>query len=108
MKIKRKEYEWEGKKTVAYFVYCPACSRSHRFIVENEANPGYAWEFNGNEDSPTFHPSIRVHCSPWEVGGKSWQCHSYLKNGEWDFLDDSTHEVRGKVPMIDFPENFRV
>jgi len=33
-------------------------------------------------------------------------CHYFLKNGEIEFLGDSTeHELRGKHPLPDFPNS---
>lgn len=108
MKIARRSYDWNGDNVVAYFVYCPACACSHRFIVE--AKEGPVWTFNGSEDSPTFRNSLLVKSRWWEVD--KWidrVCHSYLTDGVWRFLSDCTHGFAGKeVPMVDFPENYKV
>ena len=108
MKIARREFKSDGKHIVAYFVYCPACRRAHRFIVENEADHEHVWEFNGNEGSPTFYPSLLVESGPMQPGDDNEICHSYLRDGVWQFQDDSTHGITGHVPMIDFPSNYRV
>lgn len=46
------------------------------------------------------------------VVNEAWEprtCHSYRRIGVWEFLSDCTHDMAGqKVPMIDFPENYRV
>ena len=110
MKIVQREFKSDGKRVVAYFVYCPGCERAHRFMVVNEAVPEQVWEFDGNMESPTFSPSLLMQTSEWD--GHQWvryACHSFLKNGVWEFLSDSTHDLAGRdAPMVDFPENYRV
>lgn len=110
MKIAYREFKSDGKHVAAYFVYCPACERGHRFIVECEEDPNHKWEFNGNrDDTPTFTPSLLVESGPMRLGGPNHICHSYLTAGVWNFLSDCTHDMAGKkVPMVDFPENYRV
>ena len=104
MKIKRVEFTSDGHGVVAYFVYCPACERAHRFITNNGVDPKHVWSFDGNLENPTFEPSLLV------TGGfeGSEVCHSYLRGGVWEFLSDSTHGVTGKVKMVDFPDGYRV
>jgi hypothetical protein len=75
-----------------WLVYCPACKRGHLFDQR--------WKFNGDRDAPTFDGSMLVQENP----GYQPRCHSFLRDGVWEFLDDSTHQVRGKVPMEDFPD----
>lgn len=43
---------------------------------------------------------VRVHSDPCQKN--PWgPCHSFLKNGMWQFLNDSAHELAGKtVPMV--------
>lgn len=110
MKIARREHEYEGNQTVAYYVYCPACERGHRFAIVNEADPANVWQFDGNMDHPTFTPSLLISSSYWR--NERWEpeiCHSYLRAGVWEFLNDCTHDLAGqKVSMVDFPKNYRV
>ena len=104
MKIARREFN-----VAAYFVYCPACTRAHRFIVECEEDPSHRWDFDGNMEAPTFSPSLLVESGPMRPGERNQICHSYLQAGVWRFLNDSTHAMAGqKVPMVDFPEDYRV
>ena len=109
MKIARREFKSDGKHVEAYFVYCPACERAHQFIIENEADPSHVWQFDGNEDAPTFSPSLLVESGPMKPGAPNHICHSYLRKGSWEFLTDCSHGYAGnKTRMIDFPENYRV
>ena len=109
MKLALREFKSDGKKVVAYFVYCPACERAHRLIVECEEDPSHVWQFSGTEELPTFTPSLLVESGPMRPGDPNHICHSYLTAGVWGFLNDSTHAMADqKIPMVDFPENYRV
>ncbi len=60
-----------------------------------------AWEWDGNLDAPTLSPSILTHAS---VNGKYPQCHSFLKNGVFEFLSDCSHPLANqKVAIPDLP-----
>lgn len=105
----RRQFLSDGKRILAYFVYCPACERAHRFITEREDDPKYVWLFDGNWDVPSFGPSLLIHAGPLRLGERDEICHSYLKNGVWWFQGDSTHALAGQhVPMVPFPDNYRV
>jgi len=110
MKLAHREFKSDGQHVAAWYVYCPACESAHQFIVENEAAPKDVWMFDGNEEAPTFDPSY-MSDGRWWVN-EAWEpriCHSYLRAGVWEYLSDCTHDMAGqKVPMIDFPENYRV
>ena len=109
MKMVRREFKSAGKHVAAWFVYCPACRRSHRFIVENEADPDHVWQFDGNEEYPTFNPSLLVESGPMQPGDPNHICHSYLKKGVWEFLSNCTHDMAAnKTHMVDFPVNYMV
>lgn len=68
-------------------------------VNTDETSPN--WEFDGDLKYPTLNPSI--------LTGKDTPniCHSYLKVGVFQFLDDCTHELRGYyVDMPDLPQWF--
>ena len=72
-----------------YGVWCPGCETLHAI--------GNQHSFNGNFQSPTFNPSIL------SLHGKS-RCHSFIKDGFWEFLSDCDHELAGQmVPMVPVP-----
>jgi len=80
-------------EVTAYLVECPGCRGLHALNVYNRNKP--IWTFNGDKDKPSFSPSIRA-----THAGKI--CHSFIKDGNWQFLSDSTHRLSGKtVPMIE-------
>lgn len=58
-----------------------------------------SWEFNGNLEAPTLSPSIL------SKNGYVERCHSFLRDGVFEFLTDSTHPLSGqKVPIPDLPK----
>ena len=81
---------------------CPACGFEHSFNVDLEGHGKHVndtWSFNGDYDKPTFTPSM--------VSNQGQQkehhpiCHSFVREGMWQFLGDSTHSMAGqRVPMI--------
>ncbi|WP_437178628.1 DUF6527 family protein [Labrys neptuniae] len=74
--------------------------------------PGPRWGFNGNHEKPTFTPSIRVSWNepsdiPEEFDDTSKDrqlvCHSFVTDGQIQFLGDCTHSLAGQtVPLPDF------
>ena len=73
-----------------------------RFNVDPEhtgRHSGDTWEFDGDYDRPTFAPS---RARTW-AGRRSItrRCHSFVKNGQWQYLGDCTHDMAGQtVDMI--------
>lgn len=78
-----------------YNAYCPGCETYHLFDGR--------WQFNGDFNKPTFTPSLVVNESEstlLSTGVQDGRCHSFVTDGVWRFLVDSTHELRGrKVEM---------
>lgn len=84
---------------------CPGCrelsngSGLHMLPVNS---PHYqpSWDWNENAERPTLSPSILTQSY---LG----VCHSFLVDGEFQFLDDCTHSLAGqRVPMGDLPDWF--
>lgn len=95
MKLKISKY---GEKTY-YKLWCPGCDELH--MVDN------GWGFDGNTESPTFDPSILVYGPEGteRLPKPLLRCHSFVRKGEWQFLNDSEHALAGKTaPMVDLPE----
>jgi hypothetical protein len=62
------------------------------------------WAWDGNVDLPTISPSIlvRANFAP-EDGGPS-VCHSFVRAGQIQFLNDCTHSLRGQTVLLpDWP-----
>ena len=100
--------------------WCPGCDSAHMI---SDA-PG-RWTFNGDFDRPTFSPSVLVttgHHVPdfgsrnrnscWctydaehsgePSGFKCARCHSFVRDGQIQFLGDSTHALAGRT--VDIPD----
>lgn len=83
---------------------CPGCAAAGppeyeglHLLPVNVVGVTPSWEWDGNLVRPTLSPSIKT-----DVFGKI--CHSYLENGVFRFLPDSTHSLAGKrVPIPDLP-----
>lgn len=105
--------------------WCPGCKEMHQVRVEGSGRP--TWGFNGNFDRPTFTPSVLVrtgHYVPGHENGPCWCtwnkehpedaddgfkcsiCHSFVTDGQIQFLGDCTHELAGQtVPLKPFDED---
>lgn len=68
--------------------YCPGCKCCHGVNIKDPSKSPY-WNFNGNEEKPTFSPSVRSR-------GISF-CHCYVEEGRIRFLKDSNHQLSGKT-----------
>lgn len=95
--------------------YCPACKCDH---VSNGS-----WQFNGDfGNKPTFSPSFLVrtgHHVPSHTGDcwcthyerhpdkpKTFACticHTFVTNGQIQYLSDCTHEYAGKTVEMEEP-----
>lgn len=99
--------------------WCPGCNEAHAVRVRDDGqNVGGAWGFNGNYDKPTFSPSVlvrgverlteaeydRVRAGE-KVDKPQTVCHSFVRDGQIQFLGDCTHSMAGKtVPIPRFDE----
>lgn len=79
-------------------VKCPGCGGFHQIWIGDGSGP--RWQFNGDFDHPTFSPSLLVRAHDDE-DGEDYICHSFIRDGHWEFLSDCTHSLAGqRVPMI--------
>ncbi len=100
-----------GKFYSCLMFVCPGCATGfgtglHMLPVNVQA--GYdighpSWSFDGNLEYPTVSPSILTHRVVNKVGKQVHpRCHSFLKAGVFQFLEDSTHPLVGQfVPIPD-------
>jgi hypothetical protein len=72
--------------------FCPACGYPHIFDKR--------WTFNGDEANPSFNPSMRVLSKDAQL--RYTGCHSFLKDGKWQYLDDCLHHLKGQT--VEVPE----
>lgn len=121
----------EEKAKGVYMIECPGCKMYHSIAVGQPFQNGAQWSFNGNLESPTFEPSLLVkmgkYANPewweerkWRNEGKSPEeqedldegyvhiiCHSFIRNGQIQFLSDCTHELANQtveLPTIKQPK----
>ncbi|MFE1574256.1 DUF6527 family protein [Comamonas odontotermitis] len=53
------------------------------------------WTWNGSTDAPTLRPSVLTE-------GHDFRCHSWINDGNVQFLSDCSHEMRGQTtPLLD-------
>ena len=87
------------KNEYAFFL-CPGCGFKHGIPVTVGTPHPKAWMWNGNIDSPTFVPSIRVTgVLPDETLSEPvpFTCHSFVEDGKIRFCSDSTHALAGQT-----------
>lgn len=75
--------------------YCPGCKRPH--CIDRDR-----WKF----DFKTVTVSPSILCTA--VGLATYRCHSFIRNGQWEYLVDCSHELAGKtVPLEPYPEEWK-
>jgi hypothetical protein len=80
---------------------CPGCKSQHSLPVRPRTGDGPSWEWNEDVDRPTISPSLLVSWS-YMVDGQDVKhvCHSFIRNGEIQYLTDSTHALSGRTVAI--------
>lgn len=106
MKSMIRHIDSHGIKYDALAFICPGCKSEFgsglHMLPVNTDKTSPAWSWDGNLEAPTLSPSILTHAS-----GKQPQCHSFLRNGIFEFLSDCTHPLAGQhVPIPDLPDWF--
>lgn len=95
------------------WLWCPGCSDLHAVNATPDPN---GWTWDGDLERPTISPSILVWphktlidealdlpalVDPSNVR-ETPRCHSFVRDGAWEFLSDCTHALAGQhVPMAD-------
>jgi hypothetical protein len=97
----------------AILVWCPGCESTaedghkqgglHMLPVSGDSADRPIWTWNNDLELVTLDPSILT-----KHGGDEFPefvCHSFLRNGVWEFLGDCTHSLAGQhVPMVPLPD----
>lgn len=85
------------QKNIDVIFHCPGCKILHQVWVspkpDDQPNRP-TWTFNGDMINPTIHPSLLVR------NGNKRVCHSFIKNGMIQFLNDCTHKLSGQTVQI--------
>lgn len=82
--------ETEEGQELAY--WCPACGTRHYVSTTKPNHCNAIWFFNGDAESPTFHPSVNVNHG---------ECHHWVINGKIRYELDSKHALAGMT--VDLP-----
>lgn len=94
---------------IEYYFYCAGCQHNHSIVTkwgdvqldrwhkkmdqkDKNSNPPM-WRFTGSLDHPTISPSVLY---KWAAGEKSGVCHFFVKQGVIEYLEDCTHQFKGK------------
>jgi hypothetical protein len=103
-----------------WMIFCPACGCGHLFNTQPGPNGmggmKPCWTFNGSTEKPSFSPSMLVRgvvpltdeeldrmAAGEAVTPKPLVCHSFVKDGQIQYLGDCTHALAGKtVPLEPF------
>lgn len=106
---------------------CPGCGELHQITVDGAASDvqGPVWGYNQNPDAPTFTPSVLVRGVRNNLSDADWDaldkldvkadrekilsdsrfnfvCHSFVRDGRIQFLNDCTHSLAGQT--VDLPD----
>jgi hypothetical protein len=101
--------------------FCPGCKFRHGVPVKQGPRGQVAWKFNGSLTTPTLEPSILVFprqrfidkdlpygTEPGQLlrdenRETTPRCHSFVRQGKLQFLDDCEHELAGQtVDMVEW------
>lgn len=91
MKIKKLTHvDKEGKKQWhdQYQYNCPGCGYEHAFALKTD---GGHHTFNMDLENPTVSPSLVQDFTPGKM------CHSFIKKGMIQFLNDCFHGLKGQT-----------
>jgi hypothetical protein len=102
----------QGDKYKAIQLWCPGCEitdpdgRKHAGLnmlpVEGDPEKRPTWQWNGDLMNVGLEPSILTKS---KRGEDEFVCHSFLRNGRWQFLGDCTHALANQtVPMLPLPD----
>jgi len=77
-----------------YMFHCPGCQYGHAFDEKT-------WHFNYDLIKPTLTPSYLT----GQDNFTKMRCHSYIRDGKIQFLDDCFHSLKGQTvdlqPLLD-------
>ena len=83
---------------VGYLFFCPGCKNFHSIRIRNYdyVPDGPIWQFDGDMNNPTVSPPLLV----YEVGNHTPRCHSFIRQGNIEFLADCTHNLKGQTVRL--------
>lgn len=95
-------------------LWCPGCEITdddghkhgglHGLPVTGDGTKRPTWGWNGDLVNVTLDPSILTRTKRGE-DQTEFVCHSFLRNGQWQFLGDCTHALANQtVAMLPLPD----
>lgn len=113
---KLKRWKFSDGRFCGWAHWCPACEEAHEYYVDLPTGKGDQWTFNGNQEKPTFSPSMNISwgymvdgIAPetkayYEQRRNGGRCHYNIDDGVITYHGDCTHAMKGqKVPLPDLP-----
>jgi hypothetical protein len=115
---------WTGGGRSGFTYWCQGCETLHSVVTAREDSQHPCWGFNGNMEKPTFTPSVLVtsghympghdpakgcYCTKPPPDGEDWgfkceRCHTFITDGQVQFLSDCTHALAGQtLPLPELP-----
>lgn len=98
----------DGLRVLMVF-WCPGCAKPHPYRVARDRGEDSrypVWSFNGDQEKPTFTPSLLVHQNRRADGTiEQPLCHLFLTNGVIQYCSDSQHALAGQsVPCPEWDD----
>lgn len=85
-----------------YLIFCVGCGHHHGIWVDKPNGNGAQWTFDGNMENPTFSPSLLVSLKNGDPNKKPFICHSFIRAGKIQYLNDCTHKYAGQT--VELPD----
>lgn len=96
----------------ALHLWCPGCEiidldrgkhgGLNMLPIDGDKAKRPTWDWNGDLVKVSLEPSILTKSKRGET---DFVCHSFLRDGQWQFLGDCTHAFANQtVPMLPLPE----
>ena len=87
----------------AFVFACPGCGSDHIIYTKHPKGGRVEWSWDGSYDKPTFSPSLKLSHKGDAVNNvPPYCCHSFIRGGRIQYLNDCTHSLAGQT--VDLPE----
>lgn len=91
----------DDEKGARWWFWCEPCATHHAFttkLAKDQVGP--VWTFDGNEDSPTFAPSLLCNRVGADPARGMHRCHLFLRAGMIHYLGDCTHSMANQTVPV--------
>lgn len=96
----------DGRTGKKHCYWCPGCDSLHCIPINPvKGDNGAGWDFTGTLENPTYSPSQLSTWNGGRLGKDKCVCHTFIRDGQIQFLNDSTHKLAGQtVPLPPLPD----